>query len=84
MIRRLVRRFRVQRYGNPNLHEGDWLPPELRQGVVRWERASGGWLRDYVAAHPHQVFRCSIGPGMAHEDVCLCGAKRYGVFGSWS
>lgn len=91
---RWLLRFRVQRYQNPSLHEGVWGPPEIRHGVVRWYRIEDGWMHwhhvdregwmRYAVPHPHITFICTIGPGMAHVDECLCGAKRYGVFGAWS
>jgi hypothetical protein len=83
---RWLLRFQVQRYRTPSLHEGVWSTPDVRHGVVRWYRVDGdGWIRSYVSApHPHVTFVCTIGPGMAHVDECLCGARRYGVFGAWS
>jgi hypothetical protein len=31
---RLFRRFRVQRYSDPSLHEGQWSGPTVHRGVV--------------------------------------------------
>lgn len=81
-----LNRLRVQRYANPSLHEGRWDGPELmgskNQPVAVWRSLDmdqhGG------TPHVHRVLTCSIGPGTAHVDVCLCNAKRYGVFGTWS
>lgn len=85
MIRRLLRRFRVQRYQNPYLHEGRWDGPELMGSSVHpvavWRSLDmhlhGG------TPHVHRVLTCSVGPSTAHADVCLCGAQRFGVFGAW-
>jgi hypothetical protein len=83
-VLRLLRRLRVQRYANPNLHEGAWGPPTISRGKVTWLRLDEAWLRQFIGPHAHQSYVCTIGPGMAHIDACPCGAKRYGVFGAWS
>jgi hypothetical protein len=81
---RLMRRFRVQRYRDPSLHPGVWGPPQIEphngQTVIVWRN----YQHTICAGSNHGVKVCRIGPGMAHEDTCLCGAKRYGVFGVWS
>jgi hypothetical protein len=74
------------KYSNPELHGGRWAGPELMGSechpVAVWRSLDhdkhGG------TPHVHRVLTCAIGPSLAHEDVCLCGAKRFGVFGSWS
>jgi hypothetical protein len=73
------------RYANPMLHEGRWSRPQVigeQLPRVEWRLLDrwrcGGLKLD------HRAVVCNIGPGMAHVDVCECGKKRYGVFGSWS
>ena len=73
------------RYETPYLHEGRWGRPVINgangQTRITW---------DLIAGHPicvggnHHPVKCTIGPGMAHVDKCVCGAERYGVFGAWS
>ena len=79
-----IRLFATFRYSDPSLHPGEWGDPEVRPmrrgGVmVHWRRVDGS-----PCLGNHLPRWCTIGPGMAHEDECACGAERYGVFGSWS
>lgn len=84
-MKRLVNRIRLFatfRYSDPSLHPGWWgWPATVGIGVMTqtvWSR------RDKFKCHgSHQAVRCTIGPNMAHVDVCQCGKKRHGVFGSW-
>lgn len=84
-MRKLLRRFRVQRYQDPSLHPGVWHEPEVVTGRggtrIVWRIAGGGTI---CTGTNHGAHVCTIGPGVAHEDTCMCGAKRYGVFGTWS
>lgn len=78
-------RFRVQRYRSPYLHEGEgWVGPSL---VGAGDQLRVVWYRPQLPKppleHEHVVQVCTIGSGTAHEDVCPCGKKRYGVFGVW-
>lgn len=72
-----------RRYGTPNLHEGEWGWPcmtgPLQASLVTWVRKDSE-----KCTGVHRPARCTIGPGMAHVDICLCGKTRYGVYGSWS
>ena len=75
------------RYTNPSLHEGRWARPVIYgqgdQTRVVWESLEpqpDGRERNHV----HKIADCEVGPGLAHVDLCACGAKRYGVFGTWS
>lgn len=88
-MRRLINRWRLFltfRYTDPSLHPGRWDGPELMGGkgysVAVWRSLDpdqhGG------TPHVHRVLTCAIGPSTAHVDTCLCGKKRYGVFGAWS
>lgn len=75
----------VPRYEDPTLHPGEWGEPEVITGRsirVKWERTDGFVCdgRDMS----HRATLCTIGPNMAHVDICACGAERYGVFGAWS
>lgn len=78
------------RYYSPELHGGRWGWPQMvgfgNQSRVTWEREGEDvWLSDVTSdEHRHEPRRCTIGPGMAHHDECLCGATREGVFGQWS
>lgn len=69
-------------YANPNLHEGRWVGPVLQGAGVRTRVT---WVSSEVRAcrGHHRATRCTIGPGMAHLDECVCGATRSGVYGSW-
>lgn len=76
------------RYLSPLLHEeGRWEGPRLR-GSTRHARAVWENLdAPAECSHPntrHVISVCTVGPGTAHEDLCVCGAKRYGVYGAWS
>lgn len=87
-MKRLLNRWRLFltfRYTDPSLHPGEWVGPVIKHDrhgtIVVWE-CSGGYR--ICTGTNHGASRCTIGPGMAHEDECMCGAKRYGVFGAWS
>jgi hypothetical protein len=88
-MKRLLNRWRLFltfRYTDPSLHPGLWGEPEVhisKHGGARvhWRCVGGGTV---CVGGNHGAHWCTIGPGMAHEDECMCGAKRYGVFGSWS
>jgi hypothetical protein len=72
-------------YATPELHRGVWGGP-MMQGVgdqrrVVWESRGGYHI---CTGTNHGPVRCTIGPGMAHLDECMCGATRSGVFGVWS
>jgi hypothetical protein len=72
---------------SPNLHEGVWeLTTITGHGPTaraQWQRF--GQLGTYTRAvkHEHRPYYCTIGPGIAHTDRCLCGAERYGRYGAW-
>lgn len=80
-----VRLFSTFRYTDPSLHPGRWDGPEIMGGkghpVAVWRLLVG---HPICVGSNHAAVVCAIGPGMAHVDTCVCGAKRYGVFGSWS
>ena len=72
------------RYQSPNLHEGRWGKPKIegssRQLRVVWALLGGPHA---CSGGHHEAVRCTIGPGMAHLDECVCGATRSGVYGQW-
>lgn len=80
---------RQMRYKNPQLHEGVWHPPYRTDHDTRWRNriapqneAVARELRN--GTHQHSVALCTLTDALAHEDHCWCGARRYGVFGSWT
>ncbi len=77
----------TERYQNPDLHEGRWVGPVLQghgaQLRVTWERHADQWDERSPRDHRCRASTCTIGPGMAHLDVCTCGKTRSGVFGKW-
>lgn len=94
-MKRLINRIRLFatfRYTDPSLHPGRWAGPTLEgtvaQPVAIWRRQGplGGSLNPVFNQHngPCTPAVCRIGPHTAHEDTCMCGKKRYGVFGAWS
>lgn len=72
------------RYHSPDLHRGRWGRPTVvgrhDQTRVVWELELG---HPICVGSNHMAVKCTIGPGMAHLDECVCGATRSGVFGSW-
>lgn len=76
-----------ERYVNPELHQGRWSNPEIcgsgDQTRVVW-KSMDPQPDGREIMHTHKAADCTVGPGMAHVDMCACGAKRYGVFGPWS
>lgn len=77
--------YSKERYQDPHLHSGRWglavVAGRGEQTRVVWE-CEGGF--PICTGTNHGPKRCTIGPGMAHVDECMCGKKRYGVFGAWS
>lgn len=77
---------RPPRYHGVSLHDGRWGKPKLegngRLLRVKWERLDAN--KEPGFDHAHEPMQCSIGPSLAHTDVCACGAQRYGVYGPWS
>jgi len=69
------------KYHDPQLHDGRWELYEIHNGNVVWHRQDASHSN---GLHVHRPQVCSIMRGLAHTDMCACGQKRYGVFGSWS
>lgn len=81
---KLLMLLQTERYQNPALHEGVWVGPVVLgsgdQMRVQWECRAGYRI---CTGTNHGAMRCTIGPGMAHVDECMCGKTRSGVYGSW-
>lgn len=79
---------RKMRYRDPQLHEGRWERQVVRDRDVMWRNTQAP-RTDIVAralregTHRHAAALCTLTVGLAHEDTCVCGARRYGIFGSW-
>lgn len=73
------------RYRDPHLHEGPFGQPYREHHATVWRRTlATSAVVDISPEHRHQVDTCTVTDSLAHVDVCYCGQKRYGVFGSWS
>lgn len=72
------------RYRDPQLHPGKWV----RAGMGTWQRIDSPSKAEVArkmmrGTHEHAAAVCVLTDHLAHEDRCVCCAKRYGIFGSW-